>query len=294
MVATVAGRVEVSFLRVSTEFVKDVDTASFQQEVLQRSREVPVVADFWAEWCQPCHILTPALEKVTGEAAGAFELVKIDVDANQELSQQYAVQGIPTVIAFRDGEEVARFTGALPESAISDWVTSFMPDEHDLMVDQARTARLDGDDSTAEHLFRQVLEARSDHGEAGTSLAALLIDRGDTDEALVILGRLVPDTEVERLQAAARVKAAAGGDIKALEARVDADPDDGRARIELARALAAHSEYEPALDHLLAVVKDKGEHAEEARVAVLDIFELLGSEHPLTTAYRRQLANALY
>lgn len=279
---------------MAAEFVKDVDTESFPQDVLQRSREVPVIADFWAEWCEPCKTLSPALEKVTEEAEGAFQLVKIDVDANQELAQQYGVQGIPTVIAFRDGEEVSRFTGALPERAINDWVTSVMPDELDVMVDEALTARLDGDDAGAEQLLRRVLDARSDHPEAGTSLAALLIERGDTDEALVILGRLVPDAEVDRLQAAARVKAASGGDVAALGARVEAEPDNGRARIELSRALAAHTEYEPALDHLLIVVRGKGEDAEEARIAVLDIFEILGNEHPLTLTYRRELANALY
>jgi len=279
---------------MATEFVKDVDTESFPQDVLQRSREVPVIADFWAEWCQPCKTLSPALEKVTEEGEGAFQLVKVDVDANQPLAQQYGVQGIPTVIAFRDGEEVSRFTGALPERAISDWVASVMPDELDLMVDEARTARLDGNDAAAEDLLRSVLDARSDHAEAGTSLAALLIDRGDTEDALVVLGRLVPDQEVDRLQAAARVKAASGNDVAGLEATIEAEPENRRARIELARALAAHAEYEPALDHLLAVVRSKSEESDEARVAVLDIFELLGSEHPLTLTYRRQLANALY
>lgn len=273
---------------------KDVDTATFAQDVLQRSREVPVVADFWAEWCQPCKTLSPALEKVTEKSDGAFELVKIDVDANQELARQYGVQGIPTVIAFRDGEEVSRFTGALPEPAVASWVQSMLPDEFDLMVDQARTSRLDGDDTTAEHLLRQVLETRPDHTEAGTSLAAMLIDRGDTDEALIVLGRLVPDAEVDRLTAAARVRASAGNDVAALERRVDEEPDNERARLELARALAAHNEYEPALDHLLIVVRAKGELREEARVAMLDIFELLGPGHPLTAPYRRQLGSALY
>jgi putative thioredoxin len=273
---------------------KDVDTGAFAQEVLQRSRELPVIVDFWATWCQPCTILSPALEKVTEEGNGAFELVKVDVDANQDLARQYGVQGIPTVIAFRDGEEVSRFTGALPERAVADWVVSILPDEYDLMVDRARTARLEDDDSTAEHLYRQVLDARPDHTEAGTSLAAMLIDQGDTAQALTVLGRLTPDAEVERLKAAARVRAASGLDVSALQARVDAEPDNGRARLELARALAARSEYEPALDHLLAEVRRKGELKDEARVAMLDIFEILGPDHPLTTTYRRLLASALY
>jgi putative thioredoxin len=278
----------------SPDFVKDVSTADFAQEVLQRSREVPVVVDFWASWCAPCRVLGPALEKVTDEYGGAFELVKVDVDANQELAAQYQVQGIPTVAAFKDGREADRFTGALGEPAIRDWLQKIVPSELDLMVDQARTARLDGDDVAAEHIFRQVLEQKRDHNEAGASLASMLIDRGDTDDALVVLGRLTPDSEVERLQAAARLKAASGLDVSEIEARMQADPSDEGARLTLARALAGRAEYEPALDHLLAVVRARGDRRDEARLAMLDIFEVLGDEHPLTATYRRQLGSALF
>jgi putative thioredoxin len=187
------------------------------------------------------------------------------------------VQGIPTVIAFRDGKEASRFTGAYPEDAVRAFVTALLPTELDLMVDQARTAMIDGDPTTAEHLFRQVLAQKIDHGDAGTGLAAMLIDRGDTDEALIVLGKLSPDSDVERLQAAARLRATAGGDINTLEA-----------------ALAARAEYEPALDNLLAVVRMKGPAKDEGRRAMVDIFEVLGDEHPLTQTYRRQLASALY
>jgi putative thioredoxin len=278
----------------SPDFVKDVSTEDFAQEVLQRSREVPVVVDFWAAWCAPCRVLGPALEKVTDEYGGAFELVKVDVDANQQLAAQYRVQGIPTVAAFKDGQEVDRFSGALGEAAIRDWVQRIVPSELDLMVDQARTARLDDDDVGAEHIFRQVLEQKPDHNEAGASLASMLIDRGDTDDALVVLGRLTSDPDVERLQAAARLKAASGFDVSEIEARMQADPSDEGARLALARALAGRAEYEPALDHLLAVVRARGGRRDEARLAMLDIFEVLGDEHPLTATYRRQLGSALF
>lgn len=274
--------------------IRDVAEEDFQRFVLQRSRDLPVVVDFWAEWCGPCRVLGPLLETMADRYGGAFELAKVDVDHNQALASQFGVQGIPTVIAFRDGAPVSRFTGAIPEAALRDWLDGIMPTEIDLMVDQARTARVEGDDSTAEHIFRQVLDQRPSHTEAGTSLASMLIDRGDTDEALTVLGRVDPDAEVERLQAAARLKASSDDDISELEALADADLEDDRARLELAKALAARGEYEPALDKLLAIVRRKGDAKEDARMAMLDVFDVLGDDHPLTATYRRQLASALF
>jgi putative thioredoxin len=277
-----------------SDSVKDVDTANFPQDVLQRSREVPVVVDFWATWCEPCLILGPILEKVAADSGGSFELVKVDVDSNQELSAQYGVQGIPMVVAFRDGKMADSFTGALPEPAVRQWIEGILPTEMDLMVDQARTALLEDDDVAAEHILRQVLDQQSDHSEAGASLASMLIERGETDEAMIVLGRLAPDSEVDRLQSAARLKASSGQDLSELEAQLAADDSNEDARLDLAKALASQSEFEPALDHLLVVVRAKGPKKEDARVAILDIFGVLGDEHPLAQTYRRQLATALF
>ncbi len=278
----------------TSPYIKDVTAADFQTEVMLRSREVPVLVDFWAEWCGPCKALSPLLERITAEAGGRFELAKVDVDANQELSAQFRIQSIPTVVAIRHGKEINRFSGALPEASIMAFIESVMPTELDLMVDEARTALIAGDHVSAEHMLRQVLEQKPDHQEAGTSLAALLIDKGDTDEAMIVLGKLVPDTEVERLQAAARLRGSAGIDLSELEAAVHEDPSNDEAQLELARALAAHAEYEPALDRMLEVVRRKGDLKEEARKAMVDIFGVLGPDHPLTATYRRELANALY
>ena len=276
------------------DHISDVTTADFPQAVLQRSHEVPIVVDLWAEWCGPCKVLGPLLERLTVEAGGDFELVKIDVDANPELSQQFDVQGIPTVIAFRNGAVAGRFTGALPENQLRTWLEEIMPSELDQMVEQARDAALAGDPLLAEQVFRMVLERRSDHPEAGTGLASLLLARGDAEEALIVLGKLVPNGEVERLQAAARLTAARTDDLPSLEAKLAADPESGAARLELAQALAGRSEFEPALDHMLEVVRSGGEHKEDARRAMLDIFGVLGDEHPLITPYRRRLASALF
>jgi putative thioredoxin len=273
---------------------RDIDQQAFGQEVLQRSHEVPVVVDFWASWCEPCKVLGPALEAVADDYAGAFELVKIDVDANQEIAAQFAIQSIPTVIAFRDGEPAARFMGAIPESSIRQFVDGILPTEADRTVDRARDLVLSGDEAGAEGLFRQVLEEGPDHPDAGTGLASILIARGETEEALIVLGKLGRSAEVERLEAAARVSADTDADLDALMTRVEADPDDMLARLELGRALASGAEYEPALDHLLAVVKAGGELQEPGRLAMIDVFGVLGHDHPLTITYRKALASALF
>ena len=276
------------------DHIHDITMDEFPQAVLQRSREVPVVVDFWAEWCGPCKVLSPLLEKLTSEADGAFELVKVDVDTNQELAAEFDVQGIPTVVGFRDGTPVSRFTGAISEAELRSWFDEFLPTARDVLVDDARDAVLAGDAGTAKRLFGEVLAEDATHVEAGTGLAAQLIAEGDTEEALIVLGRLTPTAEVERLQGAARLTASRDDDVAHLEARLDKDAGDQSARLDLARSLAARAEFEPAFDHLLVIVRDKGDRWDEARQAMLDIFGVLGDEHPLTGTYRRQLANALF
>ena len=274
--------------------VKDVDQQDFGTEVLQRSHDVPVVVDFWATWCGPCKTLGPALEAVAADYDGRFELVKVDVDQNQELSQQFQIQSIPTVVAFKNGQPVSQFMGAIPDPQIRQFIDNILPTELDLMVDRARDLVLEGDEVGASEVFSQVLEKQADHVEAGTGLASLLIANGDTETALIVLGRLPRTSEVEKLEAAARVTAARGADVPELEAKLALAPDNQTLRIELAQALAANGEHEAALDHLLAVVANKGDQMDEARQGMVDVFGLLGDEHPLTVSYRKALANALF
>ncbi|MGI9648099.1 MAG: thioredoxin [Acidimicrobiia bacterium] len=276
------------------EYVREINAPDFVTGVVQRSHDVPVVVDFWAEWCGPCRTLGPMLEKLADEYAGGFELVKVDVDANQALAQQFGVQGIPYVMAFKGGQPVDQFTGALPESQVRTWLDSVVPSQLDLTVDAARSAMLDGNDDRAEELLRAVLAEKMDHEEAGTTLASLYLSQGNNSHALDVLAPLSPTSEVEKLRATARLTEPDGADVAALGAAVESDPDNDDARLDLGRALAASAEFEPALDHFLAVVRKKNDRLNEARSAMVDIFEVLGPDHPLSVTYRRELANSLY
>jgi putative thioredoxin len=292
---TILARIHEFGAGMDSPNVIDITTEQFPQAVLQRSHEVLVVVDFWAEWCGPCKVLSPLLEKAAERHDGAFQLVKVDSDANPQLAAQFGVQSIPTVVAFKDGQPVSSFTGAIPEQALESWLDQILPTELDQKVETARDHALSGDAWTAEKLLREVLDEQADHQDAGTGLASMLLARNEPAEALIVLGKLSPTAEVERLQSTARLaEARSDEDLSPLEARIEANDSDVDARVELAKALAGRGEFEPALDQLLWVVRAKGDLRDEAREAMLDVFGVLGDEHPLTTTYRRQLANALF
>ncbi len=271
--------------------VTDVSTADFASAVMQRSFDVPVVVDFWAEWCGPCKVLGPTLERLAAEGGGSWELAKLDVDANQELAMQFGVQGIPTVIAFRDGEPIAQFTGALPEDQLREFLESLAPSELDVAAEGAYLALDEGDEALAEQVWLAVLEQDPAHELAGTGLAGLMLERGDQQGALALLAQLAPTEAVRQLQAAARLSTV--GDLSVLEsAAADGSPE---ATVEYGKALAATGDYETALEKLIEVVALRDpDHSDPARLVVLDLFELLGPDHPFTSTYRRRLANALF
>jgi putative thioredoxin len=279
---------------MSSTHVKEVDTAGFPSQVVERSKEVPVVVDFWAAWCGPCKVLGPVLERLADEADGAFELAKVDVDANQALAGQFGVRGIPTVVGFRDGQPVAQFTGALPEAQVREWVRELVPSEDDLLAQAATDLLADGNIAAAEEGFRRVLASDPVHAEAATGLATLLIDAERFDEALQILEPISANQEVDRLRAAARVGTIDTTAIPELQVKLNADPGNVPVRIELGRALAADNQYEPALEALLDAVLEGGDTRDDARTAMLDVFEVLGPDHELTATYRRKLASALF
>ncbi len=273
----------------------DVTEATFEQEVIARSREIPVVVDFWADWCGPCRVLGPVLERLEAESGGRWVLAKVDVTANPGLANRYGVQGIPAVKAFRGGEVVAEFVGAMPEAAVRRWLGGFDPDEADDLVARGDAARADGRNDDAVAAYRAALEVRADHPDALLGLAELASDPG---EARDLLGRLPPRLSPE--QAARRARIALGldgngGDVASLRARVEAAPDDLDARWELAHALAAAERYDEALGHLLEIVRrDRSYRDDGARKAMLEIFDVVGPRSELADGWRSKLAMVLY
>ena len=257
--------------------VTDVDTAGFNEQVIQRSHEVPVVVDFWAEWCGPCKTLGPTLERLTDEAGGVFELAKVDVDQNQELAGQMGVQGIPTVVAFKDGLPVSQFTGALPEAKVKEWLAEFMPNPMDDFITAADDLHDHGRIEEAAAMYRKVLEADATHEEAAIALASIMLEAGDTESALAVLEPVPSSAGVDRFRAVVRLATEPGAPTTDLEAAVASAPDNAGA-----------------LDHLLEVVLRKGELTDDARTVMLDVFEVLGADSPITQDYRRRLANALF
>jgi len=282
--------------------VKDVATATFDTAVIEASRQRPVVVDFWAPWCGPCRTLGPLLERLAVAADGAWTLVKINVDDNQELAARYGVQGIPAVKGFRDGRLVAEFVGAQPESMVRRFLDRLLPSPVDEAAALGDRLASGGDTAAAETAYRQALESRPDHPRAILGLGRLLETTGRVDEALALLATLPPKSaegrEAAPLLARLRLRSDAEMSVSSLaeaEATLRRDPRDPAANLRVGQALAAREAYDEALPRLLAVVeRDKGFQDGAARTAMLAIFDLLEPDHPLTLEYRRKLASALY
>ena len=278
-------------LAMPNPYVKDVAEAQFMTEVVDRSTQVPVLVDFWAEWCGPCKTLSPLLEAAAAEYGGAFELVKIDVDANQALSQQMKVQGIPTVVAFVGGQPVGQFSGAVSEAELRAFIEQFVGPTTDPEVEAALDLLDTGDVAGAEGALRSILTVRASE-DAAKTLAMIYIDTDRMPEALEVLSTLTPDDETKRLVAMANMSTAAAN-LDSYASAFSEDPNIEN-RVSYAKALAGAGQPEIGFDVLLDAVAERDDDSDPARLAMIEIFDLLGTDDPLVGVYRKRLANALY
>ncbi|MFB2551500.1 thioredoxin [Ensifer soli] len=290
------------------DLIKDTTTATFSRDVLEASRQQPVLVDFWAPWCGPCKQLTPILEKVVTEAAGRVRLVKMNIDDHPSIAGQLGIQSIPAVIAFSAGRPVDGFMGAVPESQIRQFIDRIAGpavDERQAEIDavlaEAAALAEAGDHENAAGLFGAVLDAEPGHAGAIAGLAGSLVELGRLEEARGVLDGVPEEAAKDAAVAAVQKKlglfeeARKFGDPAELEQRLAADADDHDARLKLAKIRNALGDRQAAADHLLTIMrKDRAFDDDGARRELLQLFEVWGAKDPVTINARRRLSSMLF
>ena len=288
----------------ATPYVFDATDASFEQLVIENSFHKPVLVDFWAEWCAPCKALMPVLAKVVEEYQGELLLAKVNCDIEQGVVMRLGIRSLPTVVLFKDGQPVDGFAGAQPESAIRAMLEPHVQlpatPEADLL-ESAQAAFTEGRISEAEGLLKQLLAEDNQNAPALILYARCLAERGELAEAETVLNAVPAADEYKQALAGARAQltflrqAADLPEVALLKSRLARDANDDEAMYQLAIQQLARQQYEPALDALLNLFIRNRQYADGfPHKTLLQVFDLLGSDHPLVTLYRRRLYQALY
>jgi len=294
--------------------IKDSGLATFAADVLEASREVPVIVDFWAPWCGPCKTLGPSLEAAVEAAGGAVKLVKVNIDENPEIAQQLRIQSIPTVYAFKNGQPVDGFMGAIPDSQVKAFVAALAggagghdhhhggPEHTAEVLAVAAEALAGGDIAMAAQAYGHVLQDEPGHPEAVAGLARAYLAGGDIERSRNTLKMVKPGSEedeaIRAVEAELKLKSAPApeqGVAADLRAKLAADPKDHQARYDLAMALDAAGDRDSAVAELLELVRrDRKWNEEAARKQLVTLFEAMGPTDPRTIEARRKLSGLLF
>jgi putative thioredoxin len=284
-------------------YIFDATDANFQQLVIEKSFDQPVLVDFWADWCAPCKALMPVLQKITEGYQGELLLAKVNCDQEQQVVAMFGVRSLPTVVLFKDGQPVDGFAGAQPESAIRAMLEPHVAEPAPVAADpfeQAQALFSEGHFGEAEAVLQAMLSADNSNAAALILYARCLAERNELGEAEAVLNAVTGD---EHKAALAGAKAQltflrqAGDlpDAADLKARLAQNPGDDEAAYQLAVRQLARQQYDAALDSLLKLFqRNRGYSEGLPHKTLLQVFDLLGNDHPLVTTYRRKLFAALY